>query len=177
MFNERDDNVAFLHRALVIAVDLDGGKLENPTGAGETSNVIDGKTITVKATVGPVNPPNSVKARVMTDGFDQFTGDAGLRVFWPFFPEHISLPIKPGEHTYVIFEGTGYEHGLWVTKVPGHDNVNIFMGSDAYKPQDPSLSEKFDDTRAAAPPAEITNEKAAAEIEGNDGRLTAAFFG
>jgi hypothetical protein len=176
-FNERDENVAFLHRALVVAVDTEGGKLENPEGGGKLTNVIDGKEVSVPAKIGPKNPANSVKARILTDGFDQFVGDDGLRVLWPFFPEHISLPIKPGEHVYVVFEDTNYEHGLWVTKIPGHSNVNFFKGSDAYKSQDPSLSDKFDDTRGASSPDDITSEKAAAEIEGNDGRLTAAFSG
>lgn len=174
---ERDESVSFLHRALVIAVDVEGGKLENPEGKGTVANVVDGKTISVNANSGPKNPANSIKARILTEGFDQFVGDDNLRVFWPFFPEHISLPIKPGEHVYVIFEDTNYEHGLWIAKIPGHSNVNMYKGSDAYVSQDPTLTDKFEDTRGAPQSDQITNEKDAADILSSDGKLTAIFAG
>lgn len=146
---EKDDLQQFLFRALVIAVDVYGGKLENEKGQGSLSHDVNGKKYSVSARIGPENPPNSIKARILTDGEDKFTTDENLRIFWPFFPENISVPIKPGEHVYVMFEDTQKMHGLWVAKVPGHVGVNYAPGSDFYKQtQSAPLSGMFDDTRS-----------------------------
>jgi hypothetical protein len=149
VFRESDEYTQFLFRAIVVAVDVNGGKIENPSGSGTLTHVMNSKSYDVKANVGPVNPKNSIKARIITDGFDQFVNDDRIRVFWPFFPEHISLPIKPGEHVYIIFEDQNYEHGLWVSKIPGHGNFNYYKGSDSFLPNDDSLSSKFPDTAGA----------------------------
>lgn len=149
-FRERDENVPVIFRALVIAVDVEGGKLENPDGSGQLSHDVDGKKYDVPARIGPKNPPNSIKARLLTDGLDKFVTDDNLRVFWPFFPENVSIPVKPGEHVYVMFEDEGYLHGLWVSKVAGHVGVNYSPGKLFYKQSDSgNLSGKFDDTRSA----------------------------
>lgn len=145
---EKDDSFPFLYRALVVAVDVYGSKLENPDGNGTLSHEIDGKKYDVQARLGPENPPNSIKARVLTDGDDKFSTDENLRVFWPFFPQNISIPVKPGEHVYVVFEDTQQQHGLWLSKVPGHLGVNYAPGKDFYRPiEDAPLASKFDDTR------------------------------
>lgn len=148
---ERGEHTQFLHRALVIAVDVQGAKLENPDANGKVTHKIDGVgTFDVPARTGPENPPNSIKARVLSDGDDKFTNDEQLRVFWPFFPESISVPIKPGEHVYVVFEDTEQQHGLWVTKVPGHTGVNYSPGKKFYTPLETApLASKFPDTAAA----------------------------
>jgi hypothetical protein len=148
LFKERDEISPFLYRALVLAVDVEGGKLENPDASGGVSHNVNGKKFEVQARLGPKNPPNSIKARILTDGFDKFSTDENLRVFWPFFPENISVPVKPGEHVYVVFEDSHLQHGLWVTKVPGHNGVNYAPGKDYYKPvEEAPLANKFDDTK------------------------------
>lgn len=150
-FREKDEGVPFLYRALVLAVDVEGGKLENPDAAGSVSHNVNGKKYSVDARTGPKNPPNSIKARILTDGLDKFAADENLRVFWPFFPENIAVPVKPGEHVYVTFEDSHQLHGLWITKVPGHNGVNYAPGKTFYKAtEDGQLASKFDDSRGVA---------------------------
>lgn len=173
----RGENPSLFYRATVVAVDVVGGLLENPDGEGKVSHSIEGKSVEVSANVGPLNPRNSIKARIITDGLDQFTADDRLRVFWPFFPEHFSIPIKPGEHAYVFFEDQAMEHGLWIGKVSGHQNVNLFRGEDSFEdPSSDSLSSKFDDSRnASTDPAPLKTDIDAGESKINNGRLSSLF--
>lgn len=174
LYSERDENSRVFYRALVVAVDVVGGRLENPDGSGRLTHVIDGRDVDVPATVGPPNPQNSVKARVITAGADQFITNDRLRVFWPFLPEHVSVPIKPGEHVYVMFEDEGFDHGLWVTKVPGHEGVNFVAGQSTFgRSSDTTLVSLFH-----GPPSsgqELNTDAAASEVLRSDGRLASLF--
>jgi hypothetical protein len=122
------------YRAVVIAVDLDGGKLQNPDGSGELIvKGRDGKSRSFKALIGPPNPRGSVKARILTDAFDALLEDQDLRVFWPMFPQDLSgTPATPGEHVYVMFEDVGMAHGIWITRVAGHESANSADGTESY---------------------------------------------
>ena len=172
---EVDQHPQIYYRATVLAVDVFGGRLENPDASGGIDHVIDGKKVTVNARHGPENPKNSLKARVLTNGLDQFVDDASLKVYWPLFPEHVSVPIKPGEHVYVTFEDIKSRHGLWVNKVPGHEGVNIATGQDFYRSADAdSLSQKFPDSKDESPHPDGTD-SAASESAINDLNLPKAF--
>ena len=89
-------------RASVVSIDQVGGQLE---------------------TEPAINPPNSIKARIITDALDKNTSDEDLQVFWPMFPHHI-LPIKEGEHVLVVFEDLERSHGMWITRIPEPNNTN-----------------------------------------------------
>lgn len=121
-------------RALVLAVDQNGGKLQNSNGSGFVDGIDStGKNVKFNAAVGVENPANSIKARILTDSLDRLIDDNDTRVFWPMFPpDQLSLPIVPGEHVYVVFEGNGLNHGLWLSRVPGHDSANFFKGFESY---------------------------------------------
>jgi len=122
------------HRAVVLAVDLEGGLLQNKDGSGGI-DVTDrsGRSRHYGATVGPDNPRGSIKGRILTDGLDRLLDDADTRVFWPLLSaDQLSIPVSPGEHVYVVFEGTGMDHGVWVSRVPGQDSANSFKGTDSY---------------------------------------------
>lgn len=121
-------------RALVLAVDPDGGVLENKDGTGSYgARGTDGRRMSLTAGIGPANPAGSVKARILTDGLDRLRADQDLRVFWPLHPQdQLAIPISPGEHVYVMFEGRRLEHGLWISRVSGHESAGSFMGSDSY---------------------------------------------
>ena len=176
-FQERDESINFLYRAIVVAVDTVGGQLENDSGDGSISHEVNGKKITINAQVGPKNPRNSIKARLITEGLDQFSSDDELRVFWPFFPEHLSLPIKPEEHVYVLFEDNKFQHGLWISKLPGHENVNFFEGQKSFNsaPEQP-LTSKFNDTQSLTGNDEnVDTDENASERLAKDGRLTELF--
>lgn len=147
---DRAENTRIFYRATVLAVDVLGGQLENPQGSGGVSHVVEKQTLSYKSTIGPTNPRNSIKARIVNDGLDQFMGDDLVRVFWPFFSEHDVMPVKPGEHVYVLFEDQDFQHGLWLTKVPGHHNANFFKGELGYQPADTSLASKFGDVPAGS---------------------------
>lgn len=133
---DRSENVPFFYRAVVVAVDTVGGKLENPSGEGMINAIVDGNPIDLPVTSGPNNPMNSVKARIISGEIDQYRSNEELRVYWPMTQEHDMIPIKPGEYVYVSFEGENYEHALWMGKVPGHSNLNFYRGSDAYSTYD-----------------------------------------
>ena len=132
-----DSRVRHYRRAVVVAIDHEGGRLQNDGGDGSVS---DGNGKTFRALIGPENPRGSVKARVLTDGLDRLLSDDDLRVFWPMFPQdQFSIPISPGEHVYVIFEDEGFDHGLWISRVSGHDSANTFVGRSSYTaPSSPS---------------------------------------
>lgn len=156
----KNEHVPMFYRAQVVAVDVYGGKLENEDAQGTFSYVIDGKEEQVKAKKGPSNPKNSVKARIITDGADQFLNDDELKVFWPLTQEHDSIPIKPGEHVYVTFEDSNFVHGLWIGKIPGHSNLNYAKGDSFYSSDQASLFSKFDDSKQT-----VENDK---KFEDND---------
>jgi len=175
---ERSEGMPVLFRALVVAVDIVGGKLENPAPASndKVKHVLpNGQSFEAKAQVGPVNPKNSIKARVLSGGRDQFLADQNLKVFWPFFPEHISVPVKPGEHVYVMFEDSNLTHGLWIGKMPGHEGFNYTLGESTYKTDDSdTLASKFGDTGGGAQPK--YNTELEASMSGiKDGRLADKF--
>lgn len=122
------------HRAIVLAVDTDGGLLQNKDGTGGI-DVVDraGQTKRYDALAGPDNPRGSIKARILTDGLDRLLDDADVRVFWPLLPpDQLGNPVSPGEHVYVIFEGAGMDHGMWIARVSGHESANSFKGTDSY---------------------------------------------
>ncbi len=129
-----DSAIRHYYRAVVLAVDLDGGLLQNEAGVGGISFLDrDGQTRKFPALTGPDNPRGSVKARVLSDGLDRLVDDDDTRVFWPMFPQdQIGTPISPGEHVYVVFDGDELNHGLWLSRVPGHDSANSFRGEDSY---------------------------------------------
>lgn len=139
-------------RAVVVAVDLEGGKLQNPDSSGEVRVPLrDGTVRTYKAIPGPENPRGAVKARVLTDGLDRLLDDQSLRVFWPMFPQDLAgTPATPGEHVYVMFEGEGTANGLWISRVAGHESANSFEGKSSYDaasaPQ--SAMDKFEENKS-----------------------------
>lgn len=144
----RGEKERHYYRAAVLAVDLEGGKLQNPDADGELAVMgRDGTTRKYRAISGPTNPRGSVKARIITDGFDRLLDDQSLRVFWPMFPQDMAgTPVTPGEHVYVMFEGEGMAHGIWVSRVAGHESANSSQGALEYDaPSSPqSAMDKFE---------------------------------
>lgn len=128
------DRARSLLRAIVLAVDNDGGRLQNRSGAGSVESLAkDGTRSNYPAIIGPDNPRGSIKARLITDGMDRFRADNDAQIFWPLFPpDQLSLPISVGEHVHVMFEDHGMSHGLWISRVSGHDSAGVFLGIDSY---------------------------------------------
>lgn len=131
-FLERGEGLRIIYRAEVVAVDSEGGKIENPEGKGSISIVNSaGKSVKIDARVGPSNPKDSIKARILTDGHDKFANDENLKVFWPFLPESVTVPIAVGDKVMVLFEDEAQTHGLWIAKVPGTVNASDEDNSDS----------------------------------------------
>ncbi len=149
----KEDNPQVWFRAVVIAVDVVGGMLQNPQGQGTVTHIIDGAVKEINATFGPRNPRNSIKARKITNQVDRFVDEKDLQIYWPMMGEHDSLPIKPGEMVYVTYEDQNYVHGLWFGKVSGQENVNYTDTYASYKESAgiSNLASKFDDVE---PPTE-----------------------
>ena len=91
----RLDESESVHRAVVVEIDHIGGIFETQPG----------------------NPRGSIRARIVSDASDKYTSNEDLSVYWPINPFHL-LPIKEGEHVYVMFEDENREHGLWLTRIP-----------------------------------------------------------
>jgi hypothetical protein len=98
-----------------------------------------------------VAPRNSIIARpVMSKG----AGAADkVMVLFPFFPPHLSLPAKPGEHVWAIFEQPDAkvsEIGYWMCRVVGPDFVEDVNYTHMDRQFDPSflpgLSDVFNGT-------------------------------
>lgn len=174
-FVDRSENPSLIYRATVLAVDVEGGKLENPDSSGDVSHEINGQSFKISARSGPKNPRNSVKARVLTNGLDQFVEDQNLRVFWPFFSDHMTVPIKPGEHVYVLFEDAEMRHGLWINKVPGHEGVNVVVGETQFVPSSGGrLANKFG-IGTSSPQDPDNTDRFASESQVNELKLTQKF--
>lgn len=137
-------NPQVFFRAVVLAVDSVGGRLENPDGDGSVRLQVDGQQRTRRASVGPANPVGSFVGRLITDGIDRFLSDDDLRVFWPFFPtDHLTVPVKVEEHALVVFEGQSFERGLWVCRAPGHSGMNQSIGRTQYTDDEHSSVDLF----------------------------------
>jgi hypothetical protein len=141
-YRERDEYVQFMYKALVIALDPIGGKLETPDGKPVGAYLVqkDGKkkSYTIKndegmINMGPRNPKNSVKARIISNTMDALVDDDDLRVYWPLFPG-VANPTA-GEVVYVVFEDETMNHGLWLSRAPlngNHDTPNqVLMPEEA----------------------------------------------
>jgi hypothetical protein len=107
-----------LRKVVVIDVDLVGGQI---TPEGE-----------------PLNPKNSILGKLLDDT-DNTGTDSDYQTFWPMFP-HDMMPIKPGEHAYVMSDAFGDRSGVWVCRIPQPlsvdntpiDNKNFVDGTAQY---------------------------------------------
>ncbi len=100
---------------------------------------------TYKSLLGPTNPPNSIKARIITSNIDSIFSDDSSRVFWPLFPQHIMMPIYPSEMCYVIFEDASKQHGLWLCKIPDNTNINFSNSIEFYNLEKQNSNGSIDD--------------------------------
>lgn len=65
-------------------------------------------------------PYNSILARVVSNSQD--LGNPAIFIFYPMFPMHFQLPIKPGEQVLIMYEDysrTGGSLGYWLTRPMG----------------------------------------------------------
>jgi len=64
-------------------------------------------------------PRGSVVVRRVTRGADQ--AGSSYTLCYPFFSSHISMPVKPSEMVWVIFDRDGTSIGYWISRVHGDE--------------------------------------------------------
>lgn len=91
-------------------------------------------------------PRNSIIARIVSNAKDR--RDSKAIVCYPFFPQHLALPVKPGEQVWVMFEKPeeSIRQGFWICRItePNHvDDVNFTHADRKYsKTAAPTTAEK-----------------------------------
>ena len=122
--------------------------------------------------VATVAPRNSIIARRV---MGQANGGASEKVMllYPFCPPSISMPAKPGEHVWAMFENPGAkvnEIGYWLWKIVQPDYVEDVNYTHADRALDPSflpgLSDVFEGT--ASPKYEFHNGGQTTDMTSND---------
>lgn len=150
--------VAFV-RALVTDV------LTNPVEKGNTRKPVSEYASKV---AGDENlkhlPRNSVVVKILSNGESKSNGgDDGEVICYPFFSSHFSMPVKPGEEVWVMFEEYNPPGrsaiGYWLSRVhgPRHvEDVNYAYNRRTYKTSNSSAttkkrtSDKFADRESEA---------------------------
>jgi len=72
-------------------------------------------------------PRNSIIARKIVNSSEGSNyGYDSLMILYPFFPSHLSLPCKPGEHIWVLFEHlTRFNDvGYWICGIVGQGTID-----------------------------------------------------
>jgi len=67
-------------------------------------------------------PRNSIIGRLVTGGKGKSTSN---RIFFPFFPPYLSLPLKPGEQVWIIFESLNDTAGVGYWMARKHADLNV----------------------------------------------------
>jgi hypothetical protein len=106
-----------LQRAVVVDIIYDPFSLSNAE-LSQLENSVENPEL-----IGDM-PMNSIVARIVTNSQD--LGHPGLHIFFPFFPSHFQMPIKPGEQVNIIYEdysGVGSSFGYWISRVPSAKQI------------------------------------------------------
>jgi hypothetical protein len=120
-----------LQRAVVVDVIYDPTSLTN-----DQISLLEDTVVNPEMVEGM--PYNSILGRVITNGQD--LGHPSLHVFYPMFPTHFQLPIKPGEQVLIMYEdysGTGNAVGYWVSRPMAArqiEDVNYTHGDRIFDP-------------------------------------------
>ena len=70
--------------------------------------ITDGGKLQVENAFAIQNMPrNSIIGKIINDGAGKKPGK--YKIFYPFFPSHMSMPVKAGEQVWVIYESAGSE--------------------------------------------------------------------
>lgn len=131
------DDYTVLYRASVVKVDYVGGALEKD----------------------PPNPKNSIRARIITNSRDNDLVDDELPVFYPLFT-HDVMPVKEGEHIYVMFEDVEKTHGIWLCRIADPqetENSNYVSGVEKYKDSSSVVGVEQDVQDTDTPPEKASN--------------------
>lgn len=143
----------FFYRARIEQIDTVGGKLE----------------------ASPANPPNSVRARIYTNGLDSNLPSEALNIFHPIYPPHMMPPVEVGEHIFVMFEDDKFSNGLWFSTVPSYYNVNYSNPDESYRPAT-TTAQSFEGTSSQNQTVNIDHEYGGQTISRHETRRQAESF-
>lgn len=84
-----------------------------------------------------VIPKNAIIGQMISGG--DGLGTQTFKIFFPLFPPHIAMPLKPGEQVFVIFEDPflDSDFGFYTGRIPegiGVDDINYTHGERRYDP-------------------------------------------
>jgi len=102
--------VNVLYRAVAIEVITDPSILTEENLSSISENVTNSRFILDA-------PRNSLIVSLISNA--EGVRDKSRILCYPLFPPHLSLPVKPGEQVWVIFEtlGTGQNIGYWLSSM------------------------------------------------------------
>lgn len=141
--------VNVLYRAVAIEVITDPSILTEENLSSISENVTNSRFILDA-------PRNSLIVSLISNA--EGVRDKSRILCYPLFPPHLSLPVKPGEQVWVIFEtlGTGQNIGYWLSRIPepNHvDDVNYTHGDRKFSPSGRTrLSEQNSSTSSVPKP-------------------------
>ena len=105
------------------AIDLE----KNPANDPEVTlreSLMAGKNKVINTTLVNKMPRNSIIATIVSD---REGWSPKLEIFYPFFSGHLSLPVKPGEKIWVIYDSvkrTKSGKGYWITRIVTSENID-----------------------------------------------------
>ena len=99
----------------------------NGGGTKKNSTMFEEITTGTKKVENPylaqIMPKNSIIAYNITDGKNLISPDP--EIFFPFFPAHIGMPVKPGEQVWTFYEKIGNKKvGYWLFRKTGTLHVD-----------------------------------------------------
>tara|TARA_R110001583_G_scaffold16272_12_gene66702 strand:- start:10234 stop:11811 length:1578 start_codon:yes stop_codon:yes gene_type:complete len=98
------------------AEDLEASlEVGDDTGMTLRESLTEGLGIVKNTDLIPKMPRNSVVAWIASD---RAAHGEKPEIFYPFFPPHLSFPVKPGEQVWVIYESAGSRDtvGYWIAR-------------------------------------------------------------
>lgn len=121
-------------------------KYTKPKVSAATPQSSDIPLLTIKNLQYLINstvPRNSILARPVVNRSESSLGRNDLMILYPLFPSYLALPVKPGEHVWVLFERltTFDDIGYWVCGIVGKNHIEDVNHSHFPRDRDPSYNE------------------------------------
>lgn len=91
-------------------------------------------------------PRNSIIAKpVLSDVLANRADAATTMILYPFFPSHLAIPCKAGEHVWVVFESLTEKKsiGYWICRIVGSQHIDDVNHSHAPREYDNSFNPTF----------------------------------
>lgn len=121
----------------------------------DTLEAIFGEIDNKQHVMSTVPPRNTILAKPVYNSSMSNKVEASKAMFlYPFFPSHVAMPCKPGEHIWVMFESiTDYKSlGYWLCRIVGPDHVDDVNYTHSPREYDTSFAQGESTATAEAKP-------------------------